>query len=205
MALDTYTGLKAAIASWLMRDDLADAIPDFITLAEARISRTLRVAEMETTASATLVDGTVDLPLDFIEARRIISSGTGAYNTPLELVTPGYAGERYASSAAGVPTHYTVTGNTLTTYPNGGTGDVTMIYYAKPQALDAGNASNWLLAKSPQTYLYGALCESAPFLQDDARLQTWNALFQNSIDDLHKADERKRYATSVSRVAGPCP
>lgn len=45
MALDTYTGLKAAIASWLMRDDLTDAIPDFIMLAEARISRTLRVAE----------------------------------------------------------------------------------------------------------------------------------------------------------------
>src|SRR5690242_6138617 len=40
MALDgTYTGLKASIADFLNRSDLTAAIPDFITLAEAQMTR----------------------------------------------------------------------------------------------------------------------------------------------------------------------
>ena len=39
MALDTYTGLKASVADFLNRGDLASAIPDFITLAEAQMTR----------------------------------------------------------------------------------------------------------------------------------------------------------------------
>jgi hypothetical protein len=205
MALDTYDGLKAAVASWLMRDDLADAIPDFIALAEGRIARTLRVAEMETTASATLIDGVVDLPTDFLEARRLISSGSGAYNTPLELITPDFAGSNYASGMAGVPSRYTITGNTLTTFPNGGSGDVTMIYYAKPPSLNVGNQTNWLLLKAPEIYLYGALVESAPFMGDDARVQTWMGLFQKAVDDLQAVDNRGRYGSSVCRIRGATP
>ena len=38
MALDgTYGGLKTSVADFLNRGDLASAIPDFITLAEAQI------------------------------------------------------------------------------------------------------------------------------------------------------------------------
>ena len=40
--LDNYDGLKSAIADWLERYDLDDAIPDFIALAEARIKRRIR-------------------------------------------------------------------------------------------------------------------------------------------------------------------
>ena len=49
MALDgTYNGLQASIAGWLTRSDLAALIPDFITLAEARLNERLRLAPMET-------------------------------------------------------------------------------------------------------------------------------------------------------------
>lgn len=203
MALATYDDLLAAVPDWLMRDDLAARTPDFIAMGEDRLAKEVRVSDMETVATANLTDGSVALPPDFIEAIRIV--GDGAYSRPLALVSIGYAGEYYASNAAGVPVHYTITGNTLTTYPNGGAGGVTMIYYAKPQALDAGNPSNWLYAKSPRLYLYAALVESAPFLGDDQRLQTWNALYQQALDALQKSDERKRYGTSVCRVAGATP
>lgn len=203
MALLTYSDLLAAVADWLMRDDLTARIPDFIAMGEDRMTKDVRTSDMQTVLTSPLSGGVVTLPADFIEASQIV--GSGANGRPLQNVSPGYAGEYYASSSAGVPVHYTITGNTLTTYPNGGSGNITLTYYAKPRALDLGNPTNWLYAKSPRLYLYAALVESAPFLQDDARLQTWNALYQSALDALHKSDERKRYGSSTSRVVGYCP
>ena len=39
MGLATYDDLKAAVADWLDREDLAGRTGDFITLAEARLNR----------------------------------------------------------------------------------------------------------------------------------------------------------------------
>ena len=47
MAIDSYTKLKTSVATWLDRDDLTDNIPDFISLAEDRINRHIRVRSME--------------------------------------------------------------------------------------------------------------------------------------------------------------
>jgi hypothetical protein len=204
MALDTYTGLLAAIASWLDREDLATAIPDFVQLAESRLNKELRVAAMEKTAYAYLTDGSVPLPADWVEARRIISSGSGSFQTALQFLTPTEAGDTYPSSLSGVPAFYTISGNTLATYPNGGSGQVTMIYYAKiPSLLAYGG--NWLLTKSPDCYLYGSLMEAAPFLGDDQRIETWAALFAKAVEALNASDFRSRYSNSVCRVSGATP
>jgi len=48
MSITNYTELKAGVADWLNREDLTAQIPDFITFAEARLNRTLRVREMLT-------------------------------------------------------------------------------------------------------------------------------------------------------------
>lgn len=204
MALTTYDELKAAVANWLNRDDLTATIPDFISLAESRIARRLRVAEMEKTMTAYLTSGAVALPPDFEEARRIHSSAAGAYATALQPLSPSQAGDRYPTSQSGVPIHYTITGNTLSTYPNGGSGQVTMTYYARPPAL-AAYGTNWLLAKAPDVYLYGALLEAAPFLGDDQRTATWASLFDRACDALQSADQRTRYSSSVSRFMGETP
>ena len=37
--------------------------------------------------------------------------------------------------------------------------------------------AGWLLLDAPDVYLYGTLIQSAPYLQDDARTQTWAALY----------------------------
>src|SRR5215207_4368316 len=200
MALATYDDLKEAVADWLMRDDLTARVPDFIAMGEVRMAKDVRVSDMQTIATAVLTDGAVTLPTDFIEAI-VADTGYG----PLASVTSGYAGDTYYSSAAGVPVQYTVVGNTLTTYPSGGTGGITLTYYSKPPALDAGNPTNWLFTKSPRLYLYAALCEAAPFLSDDPRLQTWNALYSQALASLQSADERKMYGSSVSRVRGATP
>jgi hypothetical protein len=43
MAISTYAELQTAVANWLDRDDLTARIPEFITLAEAKIRRVARV------------------------------------------------------------------------------------------------------------------------------------------------------------------
>ena len=47
MSMTTYDGLKASIANWLNRTDLATEIPDFIELAENRIFHEVRVPTNE--------------------------------------------------------------------------------------------------------------------------------------------------------------
>lgn len=204
MALANHTALQAAVAAWLDREDLSGQIPAFIDFAEDRIVRLLRVSEMETTATAMMSGGAVALPTDFLEARRIISSSTGGYNTALEPMTPTQTGDRYPSSPGGVPQYYSIADGTITTYPSGGTGSLVMIYYARPPAL-ATAGTNWLLTKASDLYLYGALLESAPYLGDDGRVQTWGGLFNQAIEAVQSADQRARYSSSVCRVRGETP
>jgi hypothetical protein len=204
MALDNYTDLKSAVADWLDREDLTARVPDFVLMAESMINRDLRVADMEKTATAYLTDGAVALPADFNEPRRILSNATGAYQIALEPLSPTEAGNLYPSSQSGVPVHYTISGNTLATYPGGGTSQVTMIYYAKlPTLLAYG--TNWLLTKAPDIYLYGSLLHSGPYLGDDGRATTWAQLYQAALEKLQAADQRSRYASSVCRVPGVNP
>ena len=47
MSLDTYSNLQTSIANFLARDDLTTNIPDFISLAEARMSRELDTRSQE--------------------------------------------------------------------------------------------------------------------------------------------------------------
>lgn len=204
MALGTYNDLVTAVANWLNREDLAAAIPDYILLAESRINDRLRVAPMEVTATTFLEGGSVALPPDFLEARRIYSNAEGGFTTGLTPLAPIQAGDAYPVGAAGVPVHYTIVGDVLATFPNGGDGPVTMTYYAKVPPL-AAYGTNWLLSRNPNIYLYGTLVESAPYLGDDGRIETWASLFAAACDALQAADQRARYASSVCRVKGETP
>ena len=54
MALTTYEELKSSIADYLNRSDLTSVIPDFVTLCEADMNRTLRTREMTLRTRAAL-------------------------------------------------------------------------------------------------------------------------------------------------------
>jgi len=61
---------------------------------------------------------------------------------------------------------------------------VEMIYRMSIPSLGA-NAANWLLALAPDLYLYGALLESAPYIKEDGRIQTWGLGFTSALNDLN--------------------
>ena len=71
MSISTYSELKTAVANFLARSDLTDQIPNFIQLAEARLSRELETRDQEKRATATLTSGDeyIALPTDMREVR----------------------------------------------------------------------------------------------------------------------------------------
>jgi hypothetical protein len=197
MALDTFSGLKTTVADFLNRDDLTSAIPTFITLTEAKLNRKLRTRQMVKRATATLDTAFFAFPSDFLEAKEFQVNTNPI--TVLQFVTEAQGNSLRASSriAPGKPEYFTIVGNQLEIIPSPDaeyTGELT--YYAKITALSDSNTSNWLLAYAPDLYLYGALLEAAPYLRDDARIQTWGQLFTNSIEDIVVADQRASVATT---------
>jgi hypothetical protein len=191
MALDTYSGLKTGIADYLNRDDLTSIIPSFITLAEAKFNRKLRVRQMIKRATATLDTQYFAFPSDFLQAKEFqLNTNPITY---LQYVTQnqGDYGSANQFISAGKPQFYTIIGTQLEVIPTPDasyTGELT--YYGKITALSDSNTSNWLLAYAPDLYLYGALVEATPYLKDDERLGTWSTLYTNSLGDIEIADQR---------------
>lgn len=202
MAITSYSTLQTTVGDWLNRSDLTTVIPDFITLAEAQFNRTLRHRKMVERATATLDTEYSAMPADWLESIRYQINTNPI--TVMEFVSPDQAALlKGAYSTSGKPIFYSQIGQQFQVIPapdsgSAYTGELT--YYAKIPALSAGNTSNWLLVDSPDIYLYGALLQSAPYLQDDQRLNIWAAIYQRLVDDLKVSDERSRMATSSLRM-----
>jgi len=190
MALSTYAELKASVADWLNRSDLTSAITDFVSLAEAQMERTLRTTQMITRATATIDAEYNAAPGDFLEARTFKMDTNPV--TPLQFETIDSLDNlltQYTSS--GKPKFFGVVGSQIRVVPipdSSYTGE--LIYYSKLSKLSNSNTTNWLLTKAPDVYLYGSLLQAAPYLQDDARIQTWASLYKAGIEELQIADER---------------
>jgi hypothetical protein len=191
MALTTYTELKASIADWLNRTHLTTTIPDFISLAEAQIERALRTRQMIVRANASFDSEYGAVPADFLETKSLKLTSTNPL-TPLAFLSiDDMDAARSHYTASGRPRFFSVVGGQFRISP---TPDATytaeLIYFAKLAKLSSTVASNWLLTSSPDIYLYGSLLQAAPYLQDDARIQTWATLYERALNDLRTADDR---------------
>jgi hypothetical protein len=59
--------------------------------------------------------------------------------------------------------------------------------------------TNPILTAYPDLYLYGALLEAMPFLADDTRLATWQAMYQQTLDYIdHKIKEQEYSGSPVA-------
>jgi hypothetical protein len=191
MALTTYTELKTSIGDWLNRSDLTTAIPDFISLAEAQIERTLRTRQMIVRANASFDAQYGAVPSDFLETKSLKLTSTNP-QTPLQFLSiDALDNEMTKYTASGKPKFFGVVGGQFRIVPTPDSNYTTeLTYYAKLTKLSSSVATNWLLTSNPDIYLYGALLQAAPYLQDDARIQTWATLYERALNDLQTADDR---------------
>jgi hypothetical protein len=190
MALTTYAELKTSVGDWLNRSDLTTAIPDFISLAEAQIERNLRTRQMIVRSTASLTTEYSAVPDDFLEAKTFKLDTSPP--TPLQFETiDSMDNLSVVYTSSGKPAYFSVVGNQFRFIPTPDTeytGELT--YYAKLSKLSSTNTSNWLLTAAPDIYIYGALMQAAPYLQDDARITVWAALYKNGLEELKLSDDR---------------
>lgn len=193
MAINTYSALQSAIASTLNRTDLTAVIPDWITLAEAQMRRTVRHWRQEVRAVADVSSRLFALPDDWLEAVRIHDPNTA---TRLDLISHAELQDlRAASALPGAPRKYAFVGAEIEFYPvPDGEYLIEMVYRAEIPALSNSTTSNWVLQYFPDAYLYGSLIHSAPYLAEDSRLQTFAALFNAAVEGINSDDARARWS-----------
>jgi len=189
MALDTYNGLKAEVADWLNRQDLAGVIPTFVRLLEAQVDRTLRVREMIARARADITEEFTVLPPDFLAIEHAIVNT--AKPIVLEWVPMNQIDQLQADTEPGQLKYYTIIGDELEVAPfPSGTSEIEVVYYRKTERLSEDNQTNWLLDRHPDLYLFGTLMQAAPYLNNDERIGVWSASLSTILEDIRQADER---------------
>jgi hypothetical protein len=195
MALNTYSDLKTTVANYLGRTDLTSQIPDFINLAEIRLSRDLRIREMVTTVTLNCTGGvpSLNLPADFLEIRDIYV--VGAPRSPITYMSPSMFSREARADDGGKPVFYTVYNKTAELAPIPDTNyEIRVMYYAKPAALSDSNTTNAFLSVCPDALLYASLAEAEPYLMNDARIQVWATMYDRSLAAIADSDESSEYA-----------
>ena len=195
MALSNFAELQASIATWVDHDGLDASIPDFIAMAESNFARDIRHRSMVTTTDLTISTRYTDLPADHLQTMRLDCNG----KRMLARSTDDLTEKRYTGSAAGEPCLFAPFGTSIEVYPTPDSSYTGVLhYYAKLPALADDNTSNWLLAAAPDVYLYGSLIHSAPFLQEDARLNTWAGMYAAAVKNLNDRERSSGWPSAMS-------
>ena len=197
-SLTRYDGLLKAIALWLERDDLADEIPYFVQLAEARFRRLLTNPELET--EITVAAGCpVTLPDDFEALRLLYPAGGRRDRAFLQLSPDVFQQGKHQNKSV-----FTLMAGQLWISPLPETETAfSLVYRAALPSLSLNRQSNWLLASHPDIYLFGSLLQAEFFGWNDSRLPVIKSALDEALGELNKAGLRKRYAEST--LVAPSP
>lgn len=213
MAINTYATLVSAVTEWLARDQdatLIARIPDFITLCEAKLNRTLFVPQMEQRSTAMVNTASdepefISLPSDFQTMRRVrLSSVTGkprlSFMSQTQLDDYRYSIDNVTDQ----PVYFTVTGTEMELAPTPNEDyTIEMVYRANIPALTSSNTTNWLLTLAPDLYLYGVLLEAMPAIKDDGRVALWANGFSTVLNDLNNLGFRQSFDSGPTSISLP--
>jgi hypothetical protein len=188
MAIGNHAELVTAVGNYLHRSDLSSMIPDFISLAEAKLNRELRLRAMENIATGTTASS-VALPTGFIELIAVtVTSGGNSW--PLTYIPPSSI-----SGNTSNPVYYSLVGDNIIFEGSGSGVAYSLTYYKQFDPLSAG--VNWLITNAPDLYLYATLLEAAPYINDDSRMSTWSQMLIASAEQVKKADKNDRFGSDL--------
>ena len=204
--LTTYKGLCEAVADYLGRDDMTERIPTFISLAELRMNRELRLRVMERRAELEVLAGQRSVPLPwrrqagkwdvFLEMRDLTWQDKDGQTENLCYFPPDSYGQ---SMTAGRPKAYTIIGRDLLLLPaSDAAGKLFLTYYAEIEPLGKSQPQNEVLLTAPDLYLYGALVESGPFTRGSVPLELWTQYYSAARQKADASEQRARFTANIS-------
>jgi hypothetical protein len=209
-----------------------DPVGTFIAAGEVEINLDLRARCMVRRAVQTVDGQYLPLPCDYLEAIDIRLGDTAAgfggrelqYQPRREMGDARQAGaggswayvdpNTRACDTAGGPAYYSIVGDEIEVWPvalppspvpaNWSYYTIEMTYYQKQSLGFADDDTTAVLSTYPNIYTYAALVQSAPFLRDDARVQTWSGFYQAEVFRANAEHERARHQGSrlVQRYRG---
>lgn len=198
----SYSGLVTAVNRLIDGDDVSisdvplASLQQFINLAERRIYREVRSRHNEKAFSALTVSGNLaTIPADF-EASSVIHFG----GKPLTPVPEEWLREYLDSNPSGECLYFAEAGGSFIFAPavTDGTTVQGRYYYRHADLASDTYAANTLVQKEPDLFLYAAVAESAPYMNQDARLPMWESRYV-AIRDKINAD-KNRAAYSAGRI-----
>lgn len=202
MTIETRAELEAEIAEWLDRSDLTARIPTFIRLCETELNRKVKSPWNIKRCRGTTTDGFTQLPDRWLEAIRF-SLPTATPEVVLRYKPPVELQEIADASSPGTPAYYTLLGRTIQVAPTpADEAVIEMVYVEKIELDDESTATNWVLERHPDAYLWGSLMQANAFLKHDERVQTWADRFANAMDEINMQYERSTTSGSpLSRTS----
>jgi len=200
MSITSYSDLQTSIANFLARDDLTAQIPDFIQLAESRMSRELETREQEKRSQATLVAGDeyIALPTDLREVREVKLNTSPT--KVLKYYSPSGLDSMYSSNGQGKPEGYSVVGVELKLRPIPDSAYTAEIVYIGSLPALSASSTTTLFLRSPDLYLYGALAEAYSYLLDEARATQYDAKFSRILEEIKVDEQRSHYGTGSLQI-----
>ena len=190
MAITNYTELQAAVAAWAHRD--VTEIVDFIALAEVRINNLFesRLAEIDTTLTATVSSRYIALPSGFKSAYGLWLT---TYDPRREVIYILPEDLSVDENSSGRSYFYTIDGSNLAfDRPADIAYTYALRYKAKYSIATTG--TNDVLTSYPDVYLFASLVESCLFSRDDPTI--FEQRFQSAIDNAQLSESKnKRHAT----------
>jgi hypothetical protein len=199
MALTTYTELQAAIAGRLHRTDLTTQIVDYITLAEKRINRALRLDAQETEATLTATVGSRSMTVPTLYGSSIaLYLTTYLPRIKLEYRLPT---EMQVYSDNGPSDNWTIDGSVISTDSPADLAYTYAFRYVAAMSL-ASTTTNTVLTNYPDLYLYGALIEAGADIKDNELVTVSNSRWEQALtecaNDAHKSKSLAKLTTELS-------
>ena len=202
-----YSDIKAEVALYINRTDLTARIANWVNFAQRKIERVSNFIGMETWESDTLASAgyTIDIPSRY---KSTIEFGM-IYNSmkyPCKKT-----GEREILS---IHTHLTNdTGRPLYFCPRESQSEIWVrptadqeytyyhSYYRYSADLASDDATNWITNNYPELLIYMSLTEAEPYIQNDKRMDTWNAMATTLLDRMIDVENQRFLSPNMTMYA----
>jgi hypothetical protein len=148
---------------------------------------------MQAEDAGVVTGGVITLPSDCREVQSV-RVALGGRDFELPALPPSRLKD---DVAAGYPIGYVTLNNNLRLIGGQDGLAYTLTYWQEfPDLASSPMNRNWLIQREPGLYLYGALIEASPYLQDDERTLVWVRQYQDILAGMKAEDDRARYGNS---------
>ena len=194
MPFTTYAELQTEVGNWINRADMAEKIPDWISLAESRVNADLKLnsAEFDVDLTGVIDSRFIPLPLSFSQPLALWwNNGVGR-----EAVRFVSADQIDNMVWPARPLYWTIDGTNIAfERPCDKAYSFTLRCLEK---LNIAVAVNSLLTDFPLVYLAGALVEGFAYLADVEAGRVWEARYKQALQQAMDQSNASRKLATLS-------